>query len=41
MNMFVSIVILLCVLIQTPLMSSDELEVFAVVRSIYDLMDFF
>lgn len=36
MNMFVSIVILLCVLIQTPLMSSDELEVFAVVRSIYD-----
>lgn len=34
--MFVSIVILLCVIIQTPLMSSDDLEVFAVVRHMFD-----
>ena len=34
--MFVSLSVVLCLLIQTPLISSDELEVFAVVRSIFD-----
>lgn len=36
MNLFVSLSVVLCLLIQTPLISSDELEVFAVVRSIFD-----
>lgn len=41
MNMFVSLSVLICVLIQTPLISSDELQVFAVVRRIFDLLDLF
>ena len=36
MNMFVSLSVLICVLIQTPLISSDELEVFAIVRHMFD-----
>jgi hypothetical protein len=41
MNMFVSLSVVLCLLIQTPLISSDELELFVVERSIFDLQDLF
>ena len=41
MNMFVSLSVLICELIQTPLISSDELEVFSVVRRIFYLLDLF
>ena len=39
MKIFFALSFILFVLNQTPLISSDELEVFAVVRSIFDLLD--